>query len=300
MKKQIFMLMAFLGGVTLANAQNKKDNEAIKKMCGCYEVTFRYAETFENSPDTTYVGSKRSKSKAIEWVELVEDKKDKIVLQHLLIAGKGEKQMVIKHWRQDWLFQNTDLYQYDVNNRWKFISKPKSEVKGQWTQKVFQVDDSPRYEQTASWVHIDGKSFWESATDAPLARREEEVRSDYNVLHRRNRHEITHYGWLHEQDNDKVVRKSGEEDFVLAQEKGYNTYKKVSDEKCKVAIAHWAKIKDKWAIVRQEWDAIFGKKQDITLYDKVEGKALFDHLFDEEKYKNKPEIHELMLKYIKK
>ena len=30
--------------------------------------------------------------------------------------------------------------------------------------KIFQVDDSPRYEGTASWVHVDGKSYWENTT----------------------------------------------------------------------------------------------------------------------------------------
>lgn len=296
MKKVMFFMSVFALPAMLFG-QNKKDRDAIKSMCGCYEVTFRYAETFQEGADSTYVPSKNSKSKALEWVEILEDKKDKIVLQHYLIAGRGEKMHIIKHWRQDWLYENTDFYQFYLGNKWSFSSKSKKDVKGQWTQKVFQVDDSPRYEQSATWVHVDGKSFWESEVSAPLPRREEK-RGDYNVMHRRNRHEITSYGWLHEQDNDKVLRREGKDDFIVAQEKGYNTYKKVADEKCQKAQEYAEKHKEKWALVRAEWDKVFGRKKDLIYNEKVDGKALFEYLFDENNYKDAKSIREVISKYI--
>lgn len=292
----IFILL--FGLFSSLSAQNKKDVEAIKNMCGCYEVTFRYAETFQYGADSTYVPSKSSRSKALEWIELVEDTKNKLVLQHLLIVGKKENQHVIKHWRQDWIFQNTDFYTYDSDNQWKFSQKSKSAVKGQWTQKVFQVDDSPRYEQSATWVHVDGKSFWESEVSSPLPRREHEIRSDYNALFRRNRHEITNYGWLHEQDNDKILRQNGKDDMVIAQEKGYNTYKKVDNKKCEAAQIYWQKNKDKWAIVRTQWDDIYARKMNLNFADKVDGKSLFEYLFDEENYKTKEDIKQIINKFI--
>lgn len=298
MLKKISVLVSVFGVLTGGYAQNKKDAEAIKSMCGCYEVTFRYVETFRNDADSTYVASKPSRSKALEWVELVQDKKGEIVLQHLLIVGKKENQHVIKHWRQDWKFENTDFYTYNTDNQWKYSSKPKAAVKGQWTQKVFQVDDSPRYEQTATWVHVDGKSFWESEVASPLPRREQEVRDDYNILFRRNRHEITDYGWLHEQDNDKILRRAANDDLVIAQEKGYNTYKKVDDQKCKAAQDYWQKHKNKWAIVRAEWDKIFARKANLTFQSKVDGNTLYEHLFDEEKYNTAQEINEVIAKYV--
>lgn len=296
MKTILFILgsMLFLGE---SIAQNKKDVQAIKSMCGCYEVTFRYAETFQYGADSTYVPSKTSRSKALEWVELVEDKKDKIVLQHLLIVGKKDKQHVIKHWRQDWLYQNTDFLKYIKDNQWERISLPKSKVKGQWTQKVYQVDDSPRYEQTATWVHVDGKSFWESTVDAPTPRREEEIRSDYNVLLRRNRHEITDYGWLHQQDNDKVLRRDAKEDLVIAQERGYNTYQKVDDQKCQSAHEFWKNHKEKWALVRDYWQQIFAKKDILKVSKKINDKALHDYLLDKEKYNTPEEIQQIIDTY---
>lgn len=263
---------------TATQAQNKEDNQAIKNMCGCYEVTFEFGETF--SPDSTYKFKENYKSGGLEWVQLVEDEKKKIVLQHLLIVTDSlGKQSMVKHWRQDWLFENTDFYMFDKETSWKFVQLPKNQVKGQWTQKVYQVDDSPRYEGTATWVHVDGRHYWENTTDSPLPRREFTKRSDYNVLKRRNRHEITSWGWLHEQDNDKVLRGVNQGDKVIAKEKGWDTYKKVDDKKCAFAQQWWAANQKFWEEVRKEWAGVYAKNKDLQLEKAVDKKPLFMHLF---------------------
>lgn len=242
-------------------------------MCGCYEITFLFAETF--SPDTAYKFHENYKSGGLEYIFPVEERKDKIVLQHLLVVGDT---MIIKHWRQDWLYENTDFYVYDKDNSWKYKRKPSQAVKGQWTQKVYQVDDSPRYEGSASWVHLDGRHYWEGWADAPLPRREFTKRSDYNVMVRKNRHEILENGWVHEQDNDKVNR-SETDDKLIAQEKGMNTYRKVPDSKCVVAKKWWNKNETYWADVRYVWDELFESKQTISLSKKVDDELLFMKLF---------------------
>lgn len=257
--------------------KKQQDIKAIKSMCGCYEVKFNFAETFQYPKDTAnYKPSETKHDYALEWVELVEDQPNKIMLQHLLIVNDD---MIIKHWRQDWLYENTNLYSFYKDRTWKFNSLSKKETKGQWTQKVFQVDDSPRYEGTASWIHADGRSFWVNTTDAPLPRREETKRDDYNVLKRRNIHEITSYGWLHEQDNDKLIRDENGKDLVLAQEKGYDTYTKVDDSKCIAAQKWWATNKPVWKNVRIKWDSVFAQNKDISLEKSVDKKPLFMHLF---------------------
>lgn len=270
------------------NAQSKKqqDLKAIKSMCGCYEVSFNFAETFNYSKDSTYTPSKIKHDKALEWVQLVKDNDDEVSMQHLLIVGKNEKPMIIKHWRQDWLYENTNLYSYYVDNKWLFKKLPKEYVSGQWTQKVFQVDDSPRYEGSATWVHIDEKSFWENTTNAPLPRREYTKRSDYTVTLRRNRHEVTNKGWIHDQDNDKIIRKEGLKDVLLAQEKGYNTYTKIEDSKCKSAQEWWSVNKKPWALVRAKWNTIFSEQKDLALKDTVENKPLYKFFFNDD-YKMK-------------
>lgn len=283
MKTVFATLMSFLFVLTTsAQKKQKQDAEAIKKMCGCYEVTFNFAETFNYATDSLYKPSKTKIDKGLEWAGLVTDEKGKIQIQHILQVGNPTNPHIVKHWRQDWLFENTDFYTYHADNKWSFEKKPKSEVKGQWTQKVFQVDDSPRYEGSGSWVHVDGKSYWENTTSAPLARREYTTRSDYNVLVRGNRQEITDFGWVHDQDNHKVIREEGKEDVLLAQEKGYNTYVKVDDSRCAAAANWWVENDKKWAMVRAKWDEVYGRNQDLVLENKVDNKPLYKHLFEEE------------------
>ena len=277
------------------NAQKKKDINAIKSMCGCFEIEFNFSETFSANPETK---SKNYKAKALEWAQLVSSDNNHISIQHLLIVGSERFPSVVKHWRQDWIYQNTDLYVYDVNNRWKFIKKNKSDVKNQWTQKVFQVDDSPRYEGTATWVHVDGKSYWENITPAPLPRREYTKRSDYNMTLRGNRHEITEDGWLHDQDNQKINIDKNGKNVVVALEKGLNFYKRVDDKKCLPAKKWWQKNKDKWEIVRKKWSDIYSRNKKLTLKDNFNNKKLYQYLFMEN-YNNQNNINPIIEKFIK-
>jgi len=300
MKHLTILSLLFLTFTATINAQNKKkqDQDAIKNMCGCYEVTFNFAETFNYSQDSLYKPSETKVDKGLEWAQLVEDSDNKISIQHLLQVGSPESPYIVKHWRQDWLFENTDFYMYNGDNKWTYVSKPKKEVKNQWTQKVYQVDDSPRYEGSATWVHVDGKSFWENSTTAPLPRREYTKRSDYNITLRGNRHEITNTGWVHDQDNDKVLREEGKEDVTLAKEKGYNTYVKVDDSKCQAAQDWWKANSAKWVKVRTKWESVFARHQDLALQVKVDNKVLYKYLFDDENYSTSDQINPLIESFI--
>lgn len=272
MKQVTTLLLCLFALASVAQKKKKQDTESILDMCGCYEISFNFAETFAENNDYEYHDNYYSGG--LEWVFPIMNEKDKIVLQHLLVISDT---MIIKHWRQDWLFENRDLYVYNKDNTWMYKQLQVEAVKGQWTQKVFQVDDSPRYEGSATWVHYDGKHFWESKADAPLPRREFSKRSDYNVMIRKNRHEITDYGWIHEQDNQKVVR--GSSDQKLASEKGLNTYTKVSDSKCKPAVSWWSENKQYWADVRAVWDEVFATEKQLDINMKVDDKIMFQRLF---------------------
>ncbi|EPB65556.1 hypothetical protein ANCCEY_15380 [Ancylostoma ceylanicum] len=112
---------------------------------------------------------------------------------------------------------------FSPNKDYEYHNDP-DKAKGTWTQKVFQVDDSPRYEGYGTWVHVDGRSFWESKADAPLPRREHTKRDDYNVTGRFSHVEIFNDGWVLDQDNDKILRVAGKEDVLIAQEKGIERF----------------------------------------------------------------------------
>ena len=262
-----------------SQSKKNKDIESIKSMCGCFKIDFNFSETFVFSKDENYQKSKTYKSGGLEWGQLIVDDKNKISIQHLLIVGSKQFPTIVKHWRQDWIYQNTNLYVYDKNDKWSFKSLEKNDVKGQWTQKVFQVDDSPRYEGSASWVHVDGKSYWENTTPAPLPRREFSKRSDYNVTLRGNRHEIIDDGWIHDQDNKKIQKDDAGNESVLAHEKGFSTYTKVPDAECKAAVDWWMKNSNKWKMVRDKWDLIYSNNKDLALKSVVDDKKLYSYLF---------------------
>jgi len=95
---------------------------------------------------------------------------------------------------------------------------------------------------------------------------------------RTNRHELTADGWIHEQDNDKVVRSANGDD-LLAEEKGWNTYKKVDDTKCKAAQDWWAKNEQYWSDVRKVWDEVYATKETLTFKGKVEDKIMYQRIF---------------------
>ena len=273
MRQLLLLLSVFV--VTLGVAQKKKKKEDVKailSMCGCYKVTFDFAETFAS--DTSYKFHENYSAGALDWVFPVSQEDDKIVIQHLLVI---EDTMIIKHWRHDWLYENTEFYVYNVRDSWNYKEMDASQVKGQWTQKVFQVDDSPRYEGSASWVHIDGRHFWESTADAPLPRRDKTKRKDYNVMVRRNRHELTENGWVHEQDNLKIKRNEAG-DNLIAQEKGWNEYIKTNENKCQVAKNWWEKNQAYWADVRSVWDEVFASQKTLKLKVKSGDKILMMRL----------------------
>jgi len=293
MKKSLLPILLLVSILTTGQTKKEKDQDAIKNMCGCYQVTFNFAETFNYSEDSLYIASKSKSETAIEWVQLVEENENIVSMQHLLQVGTPERPYIIKHWRQDWLFENTNFYIFNTDENWVFEKKSTSDVAGQWTQKVYQVDDSPRYEGSATWIHIDGKSYWENTTPAPLPRREYTKRSDYNLTMRGNRHEIVKNGWIHDQDNNKVIRKTGQEDIVLAKEKGYNTYVKLPNDKCKAAQDWWQENKDKWNLVRNKWSEIYGRNKNLTLAKKVDNKLLYKYLFSED-YTSKRKIRKII------
>ena len=279
------------------DAKKQQDIKSIKSMCGCYEVKFNFVETFQYPKDSlSYKPSKTKHDYGLEWVELLEDTPNKIVMQHLLIVSD---KMIIKHWRQDWLYENTDLYSFDKNTSWKYQKLDKKAVKGQWTQKVYQVDDSPRYEGSSTWVHVDGNDYWANVADAPLPRREHTKRDDYNVLKRRNIHEITKTGWNHEQDNDKLIRDESGKDVLLAQEKGMDVYTKVPDIKCIAAQNWWKENNAIWKNVRDKWQTLFDRHKDLNLENTVDKKPLYSFFFFLKPDTKKAESDAIIDKFVK-
>lgn len=179
------------------------DRAAILAMQGEYTVRFLFDETVVLRPEYTRKDPKRSGGD--EVVVVVEDTPTKIVLQHLLLDVKSGH--VIKHWRQDWMYEAPQRWEFAADQTWRLRDVPADRVAGGWTQCVFEVSDAPRYCGTGRWDHANGTSTWTSdAGWRPLPRREYTTREDYNALAAINRHTIVPGGWTHEQDNRKDIR----------------------------------------------------------------------------------------------
>ena len=202
----------------------ERDRAAILSMTGSFEVEFRFEETIGFAKgyelEAPYVEN------ATELVVVAEDRGDFIRLQHILVIQKESGgHMIVKHWRQDWRFEDTDVMAFRGFDVWERHQLTPREVSGTWSQAVYQTGDAPRYESIGRWEHLGARSTWESEpTWRPLPRREK-ARLDYDVIFARNRHTISSRGWVHEQDNSKVVLDDdGTPREVIAHEFGLNTY----------------------------------------------------------------------------
>ena len=273
-KRKIVLAIALLFAIS-ANAQIKNGVEVINKICGCFDVTFKYAETF--SPDKNYKYHEReeiSGGKELAFPVEINDKK--ISIQHLLIVTDS---MIVKHWREEWTYENPIIWKYTDTKTWVKQTLKQDEVKGKWTQTVWEVSDEPRYQGYGQFAKVNGEVIWQSKTDAPLPRREYTVRNDYNILNRTNRLHITDSGYIHEQDNKKIIRKDGN-DKLLVEEKGINSYKRIANNECNAAKIYWDKNNAYWLKVKTIWASYLNTHNSIQLNIKVEGKVLHKYLYD--------------------
>lgn len=239
------------------------ERKLIKSMAGNYRVTFKFAETF--SPIKDYAYHDRHFSQAKEVAFIIEESENRIAIQHILFVGDHQ----IKHWRQDWLYENQTLLTLIKDHKWKKTILPPEEAKGTWTQKVYQVDDCPRYQGYGTWVHVDGRHYWESTADAALPRREisTAARSDYNVLRRHSRIEIfSDGGWIIEQDNEKIHRHKNDEESLICMEKGLERFTPKSYDASKI-MTWWKKQEAFWRQVRELWLGFIDTQDTITITD---------------------------------
>ena len=267
----------------------ERDRRAILAMAGGYRTSFDFLETVGFTPG--YEPSRPYQSWGTEYIYVVEDGGTFIQLQHLMVMfvadrdGKVQGPFVQKHWRQDWRYEDPDLHVYEGHNRWRRDVRDPASVRGRWTQAVFQVDDSPRYEAVGEWVHEGTYSAWTSETTwRPLPRRESSVRDDYQVLAGINRHTITPTGWVQEEENLKLVLdddgRPAQGVPYLARELGVNRYEHVVGFDFSAGDRYWERSRDFWRNVRDAWGDVYADKDEFELLDVVDGRQMFEPFFE--------------------
>jgi len=267
----------------------ERDRRAILAMAGGYRTTFDFLETVGFTPG--FAPSRPYQSWSTEYIYVVEDSGTFIRLQHLIVMfvadrdGKVQGPFVQKHWRQDWRYEDTDLHVFVGRNRWVRQTRTPDEVRGRWSQAVFQVDDSPRYESLGEWEHYGTYSAWTSGRTArPLPRRESSVRSDYEILEGTNRHTLTPTGWVQEEENLKLkLDESGQPDPetpYLAREVGVARYEHVVDFDFSAGDAYWQRTRAFWRYVRAAWDGVYAERDSFEYLEEVDGQEMFVPLFE--------------------
>lgn len=250
---------------TITAEKFEADRRAILAMQGDYKVTFDFQETVPfvagYQPKDRYVTG------AHEMVRVIEDTGTFISLQHILVVGDGKEMpfMPIKHWRQDWQFEPTEIMDFVGANTWEKRAITPSERAGKWAQVVYQVDDAPRYAAVAAWDHTNGIASWTSPPSwRPLPRRDATKRDDYHAIVASNRHAITPNGWVHEQDNAKLIL-TGDAPQVLVHEIGVNTYTHFDDFETRLGTEYWEKTRDFWQAIRDKWASLFENNDRVGL-----------------------------------
>ncbi|MEZ5938525.1 MAG: DUF6607 family protein [Hyphomonadaceae bacterium] len=258
-------------------AKFEQDRQAILSMVGDYDVDFDFQETVAFVPG--YELHKPQRSGGYEVVRVIEDSGDFISLQHILVVG-GDEKFPIKHWRQDWRYEPEKVLVFIGGNAWETRPVPEAQRAGEWSQTVYQVEDSPRYGAVGMWKHDNGVSEWAGQAEwRPLPRRDATKRDDYDAILAVNRHAITPEGWVHEQDNSKLVLR-GDQPQVLVREVGVNTYRHYDGFPAEIATQYWDATKDYWAGVREEWSRLEASESGFGLTVQGEPEPLYIPLLD--------------------
>lgn len=273
----LFVLAALAQSAFARDSANfERDRKAILAMAGEFEVKFKFDETVSLREGYEL---KHDKSGGFETVLVAEDTGKKIVLQHILVSKDGEH--VVKHWRQDWSYEDRDLREFAGERTWTGRHLSTSTVRGTWTQAVYEVNDGPRYESYGRWVHDGEYSSWQSAvTWRPLPRREYATRKDYDVLLAVNRQAITPWGWVHEQDNTKWDRANKDGHPYIARELGVNEYRRITGFDFAPARAYYERTKRYWAAVRAEWTQVLAGTKPVEVAGGAQVAEALDRVYE--------------------
>ena len=264
----------------------EKDRNAILSLAGQFKVDFHFMEILGLTD--TYTPRRSYNSWGTEHVQILSDTGKFISLQHTLVMYFEDDDgpsapMVMKHWRQDWQYEDKTIFAYQGDLTWRKETYSNDDVKDTWSQAVFQVDDSPRYEVQGTWEHRGNMSRWVSRLDSrPLPRREFSQRSDYGMLEGEHQITLTPTGWVHEQSNLKRVKPnpSSSPPKYLSKEIGINRYERIDFPNLESpSNEYWSKSGDYWKAVRKVWDTLRNKRDKIELLPKVDGQSQYMYHF---------------------
>ena len=279
---------AFAGLQAAGLDDRERDRRAILAMAGDYRTSFDFIETIGFTEG--YQPRAPYQSWGTERVYVVANEPEFVSLQHIIVMhfldadGFESDAMVVKHWRQDWQYEDSAVHAFQGRGAFSRRALDDDSRAGAWTQTVYQVDDSPRYEAVGRWTHAPGVSYWQSDDRRrPLPRREFSVRDDYQALYGSHRITITPAGWTQEEDALKLVldennRPSASQPY-LAREAGVSRYDRVLDYDFSAGDDYWRDTSAFWSRVRHYWTALYQDESEFSFVKAVDGMPMFMALF---------------------
>lgn len=197
----------------------EEDRQAILAMAGDYHVTFAHRETVPFKPG--YALRKPSVTEADATMRVIANDERMISLELTLLA----KGAVVERWREDWVHEPKVIASYRGSGRWETRELNAAERRGRWRRTLYDADGALRHAALGAWAHENGLSSWTSAAAwQPVPHREAARRDDYDALLAMDRLTLTPSGFVHEEDNTKLVLRGGGSARALAREAGLSTY----------------------------------------------------------------------------
>lgn len=250
----------------------ERDRRAILAIAGEYRANFDFLEIASYAPGVPR--ARPYQSWGTERIYVDQDRGTFISLLHILEMriiqpdGSISPPMVQKHWREDWQYEPKQLIEFKGNGTWQRRTLSASERRGEWSQTVAQVDESPRYASLGRWEHTADFSTWISRdTWRPLPRRES-PRKDYQVLYGTNRVTVVPTGWLQEENNLKALLPphSATLGHYLSREYGVARYERLKDADFAAATVYFDRTKAFWDHVHEAYLGLFRDRQIVALH----------------------------------
>ena len=153
--------------------------------------------------------------------------------------------MVVKHWRQDWRFEDTVTHDYQGHGVYERHNHREQDIRGcgpkRYTRLTIRLDMKQWESGITEQACLNGRAPKKKTT----SRREFAVRSDYQALLGRHRITVTHNGWIQGRRLLKLALKTNNEQAetgaMLAKEAGISRYERITGYDFNAGDLYWEK-----------------------------------------------------------
>ena len=232
-------------------------------MAGDYRASFDFLETVEFSAGR---GSRAPyRSWGTERIYVVDDRGDAITLQHIIVMftvddGVVEGPFVQKHWRQDWRYEPESVSEYRGKQRWERRALvARGTRRGVGAGRLSGGRRAAIFERRPLGTYGGGVDL-DRIVDlaAAAATRVHGAQRLRRAGRRQSRHGVA-VGWVHEQDNLKLVldehAKPRADAPYIARELGIDRYERIKGFDFSAGDMYWRKTRGFLARTAQRLDA---------------------------------------------